>query len=381
MLKVMKDVTIYTHNGVIENGYIRFDEKIKKIGIMDEYVAVAGEEIINAPKGSRLIPGFIDVHTHGGYSFDVMDADPEKLEIQINSMLQEGITSIFPTTMTQAPEAIEKALANIAESATRIPQIQGIHLEGPYVSVIHKGAQPEEYIKAPDLEEFKRWNAAANNLIRLVTYAPENENTRVFEDYLVEHHIIPSMGHTDATRAQLAQSKVSHATHLFNASRGLHHREAGTVGHALLERNIMAELIVDGIHVTPDMVKLAYQMKGVDHITVITDSMRAKGLEEGVSELGGQTVYVKDKQARLEDGTLAGSVLTMDDAFRNMMLFTGCSIADAIQMTSYNPAKEFNLAHKGDIVEGKDADFVLLNTEMQVSETYSIGRRYQWEEK
>lgn len=283
--------------------------------------------------------------------------------------------------MTQAPEAIEKALANIAESAARIPQIQGIHLEGPYVSVMYKGAQPEEYIKAPDLEEFKRWNAAANNLIRLVTYAPENENTRVFEDYLVEHHIIPSMGHTDATRAQLAQSKVSHATHLFNASRGLHHREAGTVGHALLERNIMAELIVDGIHVTPDMVKLAYQMKGVDHITVITDSMRAKGLEEGVSELGGQTVYVKDKQARLEDGTLAGSVLTMDDAFRNMMLFTGCSIADAIQMTSYNPAKEFNLAHKGDIVEGKDADFVLLNTEMQVSETYSIGRRYQWEEK
>ncbi|WP_408869197.1 N-acetylglucosamine-6-phosphate deacetylase [Brochothrix campestris] len=380
-MKVIKNITIYTHEAVITNGYVRFDKTIKALGSMDDYIAVADEEVINAPKGAKLIPGFIDVHTHGGYSFDTMDADSSKLEVQINSMLQEGITSIFPTTMTQSPAAIEAALATVAETAKKVPQIQGIHLEGPYVSVKHKGAQPEQYIKAPVLDEFKRWNKAANNLIRLVTYAPENDNTREFEDYLIAHNIVPSMGHTDATREQLAPSKASHATHLFNASRGLHHREAGTVGHALLERNIMAEIIVDGVHVTPDMVKLAFQMKGVDHISVITDAMRAKGLEDGVSELGGQTVYVKNKQARLEDGTLAGSVLTMDDAFRNMIEFTGCSFEDAIQMTSYNQAKEFGLTQKGDIVVGKDADFVLFDKNIQVAETYSIGRRYQWEEK
>lgn len=380
-MKVIKNIAIYTHEAVIANGYVQFDTTIKAIGSMDDYIAVAGEEVINAPKGAKLVPGFIDVHTHGGYSFDTMDADSNKLELQINAMLQEGITSIFPTTMTQSPAAIEAALAAVAETAKKVPQIQGIHLEGPYVSVKHKGAQPEQYIKAPVLEEFKRWNKAANNMIRLVTYAPENENTREFEDYLIAHNIVPSMGHTDATREQLAPSKVSHATHLFNASRGLHHREAGTVGHALLERNIMAELIVDGVHVTPDMVKLAFQMKGVDHISVITDAMRAKGLEDGVSELGGQTVYVKNKQARLEDGTLAGSVLTMDDAFRNMIEFTGCSFEEAVQMTSYNQAKEFGLTQKGDIVVGKDADFVLFDKKMQVAETYSIGRRYQWEEK
>jgi N-acetylglucosamine-6-phosphate deacetylase len=164
---------------------------------------------------------------------------------------------------------------------------------------------------------------------------------------------------------------------LYNAQREFKHREPGVTGHAMLENDMYCELIADGFHVCPDMIKLAYELKGADKLELITDSMRAKGMPEGISELGGQKVIVKDKQARLESGNLAGSVLTYDDAFVNIMKFTGCSVQEAIKMSSLNQAKEFGLSQKGSLEVGKDADLNVFDFDWNLKATYSYGRLFQ----
>ncbi|WP_313467145.1 N-acetylglucosamine-6-phosphate deacetylase, partial [Carnobacterium sp.] len=322
--------------------------------------------------GKMIVPGFIDVHSHGGYGWDSMDGNPEEIDQMVHKMQQEGITSYFATTMTQSYQNIEKAMVAIKEAAKRNPVIQGIHLEGPFVSVDFKGAQPEEYIKTPDAAMMRKWNDLSGGLIRLVTYAPETSDATEFEKYCTDHNIVLSVGHSNATRAQLMDSKASHVTHLYNAQRGLHHREPGVTGHAFLEK-LYSEMIVDGYHIAPDMVNIAYQILGPDHIELITDSMRAKGMPDGESELGGQKVFVKDKQARLADGTLAGSVLQFKDAFKNMMAFTGCRIEDAVKMSSVNQAKEFGLTQKGTLEVGKDADMVVFDQDLNLEHTISFG--------
>lgn len=377
MSKVLKHAVIYTGEETLKDAYLRFDETIIDLGKMSDYQALPTDTEVIDVAGKTIIPGFIDVHSHGGYDFDAMDGDAEALGKMVNEMIYEGVTTYFPTTMTQSHENIAKAMQAIREAAAKNPVIQGIHLEGPFVSPVFKGAQPEEYIEAPDLEVFDQWNKLSGNLIKLVTYAPEHSTSPAFEKYLLEHGIVPSVGHSNATREQMKHSKASHVTHLYNAQREFKHREPGVTGHALLEDNIYCELIADGFHVCPDMIKLAYELKGPDKIELVTDSMRAKGMPEGVSELGGQKVIVKDKQARLETGNLAGSVLRYEDAFKNIIRFTGCSIADAVKMTSGNQAKEFGLVKKGKLAPGMDADLNILDQDLKLVSTYSLGRKFK----
>lgn len=372
MANVLTNVTVYTGEEKIEDAFIRFSEEILVIGKMSDYKKEAADQEKDA-SGKIILPGFIDVHSHGGYSYDNMDGDSEEINQMIQEMYKEGITSYFATTMTQSYENIDKALIAINKAAKKNPVIQGIHLEGPFVSTVFKGAQPEQYIRVPDAKQMEKWNKLSGNRIRLVTYAPETSDASAFEDYCINHNIVLSIGHSNATRAQLMDAKASHITHLYNAQRGLHHREPGVTGHAFLEDSIYAEMIVDGYHIHPDMVNLAYKVKGPDRIEVITDSMRAKGLPDGESELGGQKVIVKNNQARLEDGTLAGSVLTYNDAFKNIMAFTGCSIEDVVKMTSGNQAREFGLTKKGSLKAGNDADMVLMNHDFDVEHTFSFG--------
>ena len=374
MAIVWKNAKIYTGDCVIEKGFVRFTNQIIEAAPMQEYAEQMEDETMDLT-GKIVVPGFIDVHSHGGYGVDNMDGDVEAINWMVDRMVQEeGITSYFATTMTQSPENIEQALKAIRKAAEKNPVIQGIHLEGPFISPVFKGAQPEKYIQQPNAETMKKWQELSGGLIRLVTYAPEEGDASAFEEYCEENGIVLSIGHTNALREELLSSKATHATHLYNAQRGLHHREPGVTGHVLLEKNIYAEMIVDGFHIAPDMVKLAYQLKGPERIELITDAMRAKGMPEGESELGGQKVIVKNKQARLEAGNLAGSVLMYPDAFRNMIQFTGCSIEDAVQMSSVNQATEFGLNSKGRIAPGKDADLVCLDDDLTLQMTASFGK-------
>ncbi|MGG2095644.1 N-acetylglucosamine-6-phosphate deacetylase [Bacillus sp. S13(2024)] len=370
--QVVINAKIYTGHEVLENGFIRYTDQIQELGLMAQYVPQENEEIHDI-KGNIVIPGMIDVHIHGGYDIDAMDANSDGLVTLGKQMLQEGVTTFFPTTMTQSPEAIEAALSAAKEAKGKGAHIEYIHLEGPYVSKKRAGAQPLEYIVPANIKQFKQWQETSGNLIKLVTYAPEEEGAREFEQYLAETGVIGTIGHTDATDKQLTGRNFTHATHLYNQMRGLHHREPGVVGHVLLNPDVMVEVITDGIHIHPDMVKLAYKLKGPKKVSVITDAMRAKGLEDGLYELGGQPVHVKDGSARLEDGTLAGSILKMDQAFRNVIEFTGCSIEDAVLMTSVNQAEEFGLNNKGALAVGKDADFVVMTEDLHVYDTVRLG--------
>lgn len=377
MPKVYINASIYTGEGHIEKGYIRFSDEIIGVGKMEIYDKEEADEEVNV-SGDLIIPGFIDVHSHGGYGIDNMDADPEQMNEMINKMLAEGITSYFPTTITQSDEKIEASLKAIKEVAEKNDLIQGIHIEGPFISKEFKGAQPEAFIRPAQLDTLKKWQEASGNRIRLITYAPETGDVSEFENYCKENNIILSAGHSGASYAQLMESEATHITHLFNGQRGLHHREIGVTGYGLLEDDVMVEMIVDGYHISKPMVQLAFKAKGADGIELITDSMRAKGLPDGESELGGQSVTVKDKQARLEDGTLAGSVLTFIDAFKNMIEFTDCSILDAVKMSSSNQAKEFKLTKKGQLSPSFDADMLILDKDLTIKQTISGGKIHEY---
>ncbi len=371
-MKVIKNKIIYTGNGYIEDGFVRFGSTITEVDSMRNFVPREDDEEVFA-EGEYVIPGFIDVHSHGGYGFDSMDASPDEIDWMVRQMAaKEGITSYFCTTMTQTYENIEKAMVNINEAAKKNPVIQGIHLEGPFISVKYKGAQDASYIKKPDEKVLARWNELSGGRIRLVTYAPE-EASEEFENWCLANRIVPSAGHSNAEFSQLCACRACHVTHLYNAQRGLNHREPGVTGYGLLTDGVNVELICDGIHIKPKMVYMAHKVKGSDGIELVTDSMRAKGMPEGKSELGGQTVYVKDGTARLEDGTIAGSVLTYIKAFQNIMKFTGVGLEDAVKMSSGNQAREFGLTQKGVIQPGKDADFVLLDREYELKGTISMG--------
>lgn len=378
MSKVIIHAQVYTGSQVYTDGFIRYHDTVLAVGSMDEYQPESSDTHVEDAQGKLLVPGFIDMHSHGGYGIDNMDGDPREINEMTQKMLSEGITSYFPTTMTQSDENIEHSLAGIKQAKETNPMIQGIHLEGPFISVDYKGAQPAQFMRTADAETMARWNDLSGGNIRLVTYAPEVGDVSEFEDYCVANNIVLSAGHSGATYEQLKQSNASHVTHLFNGQLGLHHREIGVAGFALLEDDVYAEMIVDGFHISPEMVKLAFKAKGASHTVLITDSMRAKGLPDGESELGGQKVFVKDKQARLENGSLAGSVLRFNDAFKNMIEFTGCSIADAVQMSSVNQAREFGLENKGLLSEGKDADFVVMNEEFQVVKTVLGGNMHEF---
>lgn len=378
MSKALIHAKIYTGKDVIDDGYIIFSETIESLGDMKDFDHSAQLEMIDCEQ-KLVIPGFIDIHGHGGYGIDTMDGDPDALVSLANHLLSEGITTYFATTMTQSDENIEKAIIGARQAMEKSSLIAGIHLEGPFVSPEHKGAQPEQYMAVGQAEKLRKWQELSGFNIRIIAYAPEMGDVSAFEDYANEAGIVLSVGHSGATYDCLEKSKATHVTHLFNGQLGLHHREPGVTGYGLLEDDVMVEMIVDGHHIRPEMVKLAYKVKGASGIELITDAMRAKGMPEGESELGGQKIMVKDGQARLESGALAGSTLKFIDGFRNMIAYTGCSIEEAVQMSSGNQAREFHLTQKGALEEGKDADILILDQDLNLLKTIAKGDVHDFE--
>jgi N-acetylglucosamine-6-phosphate deacetylase len=280
--------------------------------------------------GWILVPGFIDIHIHGASGFDVMDGTQEALNGLASALPREGTTSFLATTMTQTEDSIGIALKNASlfnADATQAEML-GIHLEGPFISAERAGAQPIEHIVPPSISLFEKWQELSGNRIKLVTVAPEVDHGLAFIKEVTANDVVASLGHTDATYEVVSEAvKVgaTHVTHLYNQMSPFHHREPGVVGAALLQKPLTVELIVDFIHSAPNSVELAYRQKGAGGIILITDAMRAKGLAPGMYELGGQDVAVTQNDARLADGTLAGSILTMENAAKNMKAATDCT--------------------------------------------------------
>lgn len=367
--------TVVTPDGLLEKGDVFIEDGvIREVGTSIQRVA---DQQIDA-HGGYILPGYIDMHIHGAAGADVMDATEEALQTMADVLPKEGTTSFLATSMTQAPEAIERALKNAASFTTKAGQAQmlGIHLEGPFVSSKRAGAQPLEYICPPDTEQFDVWQQAAQGKIRMVTLAPEVPNGMSFIRKLAAEGIVASMGHTDATIAQMeeaAQAGAVQATHLYNQMSPFHHREPGAIGGALLVDELCAEVIPDFIHSHPKAVELAYRVKGADRLILITDAMRAKGLEPGEYDLVGQPVHVSETDARLSDGTLAGSILTMEHAVKNVVRTLGISPLDVAKISSGNAARQLGLTKKGSLIAGNDADVVILDKEWTVKHTICGG--------
>lgn len=373
----IRNAKIYTEKKVLQGNIVIKDQTITDFGEKD-FEVPSDANIIDA-EGFNVIPGFIDGHIHGAGGADTMDATEEAIHTIAKELPKEGTTSFLPTTITQSKENINKALQNLAtyENKQGTAEVLGIHLEGPFIEESKKGAQPGEYIIKPDLTQFKNWQEISNNKIITITMAPEHDRDGSFINHLFETGINVSAGHTDASFHDMevaTRHGVRQLTHLCNAMNGIHHRDIGAVGSAFLLEDLRAELIADGIHVDLAMLQLIYNNVGSDRIILITDAMRAKGLKPGNYELGGQAVVVTEDRAQLENGSLAGSILKMDEGVRIMLSLQGVRIEDVIKMASINPAKQLGVFdRKGSIAIGKDADLLVVDDELNIKATICRG--------
>lgn len=381
---LLSNIHIVTKTEIIENGFVGLrDGKI-------DYISTSPptgnyEKVYISRENFYLLPGMIDIHIHGGYGADMMDATPEAMNTLADHLPAEGTTSFLATTITQNHQEIEQALKNVAQwrpynkkQAGSHAQCLGIHLEGPFISKDKAGAQPAQWITQANLPLFEKWLSASDQLIRIVTFAPEEDTDFAFLSLLKEKNIIPSIGHTNAPHDMIelaAKHGARHVTHLYNAMSSFQHREPNVAGAALTNEKLLTELITDGIHSHPLSVKLAYLAKGSERLIMITDSMRAKGLGEGTYEFGGQTVTVGGEKALLADGTLAGSILQMKDGVKRMRQITQCGWTEIAQMTSTNAATQLGIDHQlGSIEVGKLADLVIWDEAGELMMTICHGQ-------
>lgn len=375
-MKGLKNVKVYIKNvGIVKTN----------IGIENGRIAYIGNDEIIEPifeTDGIVVPGFIDEHIHGAGGADAMDGTVEALQTISEFLAREGTTGFLATTMTQSPENITNALKAVKKvrekGEYKGAEVLGVHLEGPFISPKHVGAQPLEYVATPDAELFDKYNEASGNSIKIVTLAPEVEGGLGLVKHLSNIGVVASVGHTGGKYADVVNAVAAGATnvtHTYNAQTGLHHREAGVVGAAMLLDELNCEMICDTIHVSVPAIKLVIKNKPHDKYTLITDAMRAKGMPDGKSELGGQEVFVNNGEARLADGTLAGSVLKMNVAVKNLVEKAGVPLTDAIDFATYNPAKNIGvLNERGTIEVGKRADLTVLNSDFEVLYTLVNGK-------
>ncbi|PKR77964.1 N-acetylglucosamine-6-phosphate deacetylase [Halalkalibacillus sediminis] len=375
---LIKNVTIELSDETLSDGSVLIEDGVIQ-KISQDTISIETEHMVDG-NGLRLIPGFIDGHIHGAVGCDVMDATDESLRKMAQALPSEGTTSFVATTITSPHAEIAAAIEQVAafHGEKGEAEVLGLHVEGPFINEEKAGAQPKSEIYSPNLALMQNWNSRAAGKIKTVTYAPELDSEGEFLGWLQENGVIGSAGHTDATFRDIEKAVgqgLTQVTHLCNAMNGVHHRDVGAVGAAMLLDEIKSELIADRIHVSDQMLQLLFRTIGPDRLMLITDAMRAKGMPDGEYTLGGQAVSVKEGQATLEDGTLAGSVLRMDEAARNMMDVTDATIRDIIQMASVNPAKQLGIFdRKGSIEVGKDADLVIIDENFQIQQTYCKGQ-------
>ena len=370
------------------------------LAVQDGRIAAIGTDLGEAAEtldlsGRRIVPGFVDIHIHGCAGSDACDATPDALAAMAGYLITKGVTSFCPTTMTISRNGILAALKNAQACMENPPAgaaIRGVNMEGPYIAESRKGAQKAEFVRRPDWREFMELNDACGGIVRLVALAPECDGAEEFIRH-VKGICTISLAHTDADYETASRSfalGVSHATHLFNAHAfelgarhlthlfnamtGMSHRAPGAVGAVLSHPDVRAEIICDGFHIHPAVLKIAFQVLGDDRAVIISDSIRSAGLPDGVSELGGQTVYVQDGQARLADGTIAGSTTNLHQELKNLVSW-GVPFEQAVKSVSYLPARSVHADDQvGSIAAGKLADIVLLDSELNIVKVMQDGK-------
>lgn len=379
MEKILIIGKVITKNGIIDEGCVGIEGN--KIIYVGKYNKCYNFSKILDFNNDFISPGFIDIHIHGAYGRDIIEGEESAIETISSFIASKGTTGFLPTILTAPLEdminslySIEKYIEN-KEKEIKGAKILGINIEGPFLNKKYKGAQREDCILLPNFEILKK---LTTNNVKLMTLAPEVEGCCEIIKYLNNMGIKISAGHTDAMSSDMEKAislGLSHITHLFNGMRPLHHREPGIIGVALINNNISVEIIADGIHLSPYILKLVGMIKPKEKIILITDSMMATGLSDGEYKLAEQRVFVKDGKATLSDGTIAGSTLTLNMAVKNMVEKGGFKIEDAVFMASYSPSLLLGLEdRKGSLEIGKDADITIFDDNFNVKMTIVEGK-------
>lgn len=330
----------------------------------------------------RIVPGFIDIHVHGAFGFDTNDATEEGMNKLISGITQEGVTAFLPTTVTQSEEVLTNALKNVVKVVKSQPkgaEVLGVHFEGPYLNTDFKGAQPPEYIAKASVEQFKRYQQAAEGMIKLMTMATEMDENHELTRYCAQNGVVVSMGHSGASYDEALMGVANGAksmTHVFNGMSRFGHREPNLVGAALRARDVYGEIIADGNHVHWAAVNALMMSKGKDHNIMITDALCVKGSKPGIYSLGGHEIRVADNGSAylVDKDTLAGSTLSVIAGLKNLVEKAEVPFEFAINAITSNPARLLRVDdRKGRIAAGYDGDLVVLSDDYQVVQTYCRG--------
>ena len=379
---IIKNARVFTEDGSFMQGDVvvkdgRFDSVLERTADTDAANDSTQHEIIDA-SGLIMIPGLVDIHFHGCRGADMCDGTVEALDVITSYEASVGVTSVCPATMTIPRDELLCVMKNAGDYTYHGgAHLVGINMEGPFISPSKKGAQAAENIMHCDYEYFRQLQDAANGLIKLVDIAPEEPGAFEFIDQAKDETVI-SIAHTAAdydTAKEAIEHGASHATHLYNAMPSLHHRNPGVIGAVRDSQKCHVELICDGVHIHPSVIRATFAMFGAERMILISDSMRATGLEDGEYTLGGQPVTVRGNLATLHDGTIAGSATNLMDCMRFAINEAGISLEEAIMCATANPAKEINIFDEaGSISVGKKADFVLLNNALDIVSVYIDGK-------
>ena len=374
MRTLIKNCNIASPGVEIKHGGILFKDKIIHSLITPGEALPAADIVIDA-EGLTAVPGFIDIHCHGRNSFDFCDGTEEAVNTIGLHKLEEGVTMMLPTTLTLSEDAIADAFNAVSKYNGKGVKMPGIHLEGPFVNPSEVGAQNPAFVKMPDIKIVERLNDIFP--IHKLSFAPELPGGADFMTDLLAMGIVPSAAHTSAKYSVFKKcyaKGLRNLTHFCNQMTPLHHREIGLVGAGLLHNSVFAEMICDMLHTSPDMIKLAFKVKGIDHMILISDAMRASGMPDGEYSLGGLPVIVAKGAARLEEGNaLAGSVLKINVALKNIVNITGLPLSDALKSSSLNAAHSLNYKNVGRIETGFTADVALLDDDFNVHKTFVDG--------
>lgn len=367
---IIKNVLVYGEDEVFHQG-----EVIVENGkIVSE--AVDSNDVVDG-QGGYVIPGLVDIHFHGCVGADMCDGSAEAIDEIARYEASIGVTSMAPATMTVSAQELHKIMKTAAAHPNKVgAKLVGINMEGPFISEAKKGAQAAEHIRKCDVELFHALQKDAAGLIKLVDIAPEIEGAMEFID-AVKDEVVVSIAHTEAgydTAKEAYDRGARHVTHLYNAMPGFSHRAPGVIGAACDTEKCRVELICDGVHIHPSVVRTTFQMFGSDRMIMISDSMRATGLTDGEYTLGGQPVFVKGNLATLKDGTIAGSATNLMDCIRVAVKDMGIPFETAVKCATMNPAKEIGIYDTcGSITPGKDGDLVILNQDLSLQAVYVGG--------